>query len=177
VGPQLAQEVGAVAAGLAEGRHERGRRDDVAPLGGLADTVVQVQRIRVTESARELLDLAALDRDHERGKLATDERLVELDRHQAWPFFSVRSRNFSRFGMTNRSWRPSAIFSLASHASTWKRNRRPSVSRSVALARTAMPTGVAARWRMSIIVPTVEAPAGSVGMIMPAAACSSSPMT
>lgn len=40
--------------------------------------------------------------------------------------------------------------------------RRASISSSVALARTAMPTGVAAGWRISIIVPTVEAPAGGV---------------
>src|SRR4029077_14354018 len=100
---QLAQELRAVAAGLAERRHERRRRDDVAPLGGLAHAVVEVQRIGIAEGARELLDLAALDRDHERREFPADEGLVELDGHQSCPFFMARSRNFSRFGMTNRS--------------------------------------------------------------------------
>src|SRR4029453_6940012 len=134
------------------------------------------ERVRVADGTGELLDLPALDGDDERRELASDQRLVELDGHQAWPFFMVRSRNFSRLGTTKRSWRPSAIFSLASHASTSKRKRRPSVSRRVALAATAMPTGVAARWRISTIVPTVDAPGGRVGLMTPAAAFSSSPI-
>src|SRR5262249_19744407 len=117
VGAQLAQEVGMVAARLTEGRHEGRRRDDVTVLGGLAHAVVQVERVAVADGTGELLDLAALDGDDERRELASDQRLVELDGHQAWPFFMVRSRNFSRLGTTKRSWRPSAIFSLASHAS------------------------------------------------------------
>src|SRR5437867_3094723 len=71
----------------------------------------------------------------------------------------------------------SALSSFACHASTEKRKRRPSVWSSVAFARAVMPTGVAARWRISTIVPTVVAPGGSVGLIIVPHTSSSIPIS
>src|SRR5262245_46240851 len=166
-------ELAAVAGRLTERCHERGRRDNIAPLGDLAHAVVQVGRVIIADGPRELLDLAPFDRHHERRELPSDQPLVELDGHQAAPFFITRSRNLARSGTRARSWRPSATLSLSSHASTWNRNRLPSVSSRVARARTVIPTGVAARCRMSIMVPTLEAAAGRCGSITRPAASSS----
>src|SRR4030095_17021392 len=98
VGAELAQELAAVAGRFPERGHERGRRNELAPLGGLAHAVVQGGRVVVADGAGELLDLAPLDRHDERRELPADESLVDLIRHQAAPFFITPSRNFMRSG-------------------------------------------------------------------------------
>src|SRR2546429_2337062 len=162
---------------VAEGDGEGRRRDDIAPLGRCSDFIVQIEGVQVTDCPREFFDFPAFYCDRERRVLPADNARVDLDRHQAPAFLLIaRWRNFWRSGTTNRSWRPSAILSFSSHASTAKRKRLPSVSSSVALARTFMPTGVAARCFISTMVPTVPAPGGRRGLRIAPAASSRSPM-
>src|SRR5438552_9211719 len=174
---QLAQQRAGVRALVAESGRERRRRDDVPPLGGHADAIVEVEQVEVADGARELPDLAALHGEGVRRELLAQHARVDLERHHACPLFIARSRNLARSGMTKRSCRPSAILSFASHASTEKRKRRPSVSSSVALARAVMPTGVAARCRISTMVPTVVAAGARCGLIIAPHTSSSMPIS
>src|SRR5206468_5652707 len=78
---ELAQQRTGVGALVAEGDRERRWRDDVAPLGGRADAIVEVEGVQVPEGPGELLDLPALDRDGVGRELHADDGPVELDRH------------------------------------------------------------------------------------------------
>ncbi len=60
---QLTKELAGIAALVAEGDRERGRRDDVTPRARLGEGVVEIERREVADGARELFDLAALDSD------------------------------------------------------------------------------------------------------------------
>src|SRR5207248_5076324 len=78
---QLAQQRVGVRALVAEGGRERRRRDDVPPLGGRADAIVEIERVEVADGARELLDLAALHGDGVRRELLaqrSEEHTSEL---------------------------------------------------------------------------------------------------
>src|SRR6266511_2852256 len=79
---QVAQERAGVAALVAEGDREGGRRDDVAPRPRLGDLVVQVEGREVADRAGELLDLAALDGDGVGRVLLALDRRVDLNGHQ-----------------------------------------------------------------------------------------------
>src|SRR5437867_4999513 len=177
IGAQVAEHRAGVGRLVAERDRERRRRDQIAPLGGRSDPVVEIERVEVADRPRELLDLPALHRDRVGGILLADQGLADRDRHRHRPLLMARARNFSMSGTTARSCRPSAILSFSSHASTANRKRRPSLCKSVAFARTFIPTGVAARCFMSTVVPTVPAPGGRWGLRTAPAASSSLPMT
>src|SRR5215470_16716655 len=81
VHPEVGQHRAGVGLLVPERGDEGGRRDDVAPLRGPPDRVVQVERRGIPDRARELLDLAPLDRDGERGVLLALDARVDLDGH------------------------------------------------------------------------------------------------
>src|SRR5262249_39228744 len=149
--------IGAVAP---EGHGKGRRRDHAAPRAGRPDRIIYIEGVGVADGPGEVLEGTPFDGDRKGWILLADDRLVDDDRHQAPPFDMARSRNFPMSRTRKRSCLPSAILSLSSHASTAKTNRLPSVSSSVALALTFMPTGVGARCRISTFVPTVLAPGG-----------------
>src|SRR5256886_13497524 len=131
VDAEIAAQRARVRALVAEGHGEGRRRYHVAPRGRRSDSIVQIERIQIPDGSREFFDLSPFDRHREGRVLFADDGPVDLDRHQA---------------------RPSAILSFASHASTAKRKRLPSVStsmapglRSMTPTNTSEPAGTASR--------------------------------
>src|SRR5207247_2247367 len=81
---EIAEEGPGIGLLVPKRNRERGRRDEVAPLGRAADVVVEVERVEIADGARKLLDLAALD-GHGKRRILLAHDTVELDRHQPWP--------------------------------------------------------------------------------------------
>src|SRR5262245_15030780 len=159
VGAEVLQHRAGVVLLVAERDGESRRGDDVPPRRRASHLVIEVERREVADGPSEVLDLGPLHVDDVRRILLALDARIDLDGHaQALPFFAARSRNRPRSGTMNRSWRPSAIFSTSSHASTENSTRLPSTSRIVAFARTLMPSGVAARCFTSTMVPTLPPP-------------------